>query len=79
MNQFRLIEEGNDEDFGEPEYEWGGVGKTAAAAEQQAKFRAQAEARFVRLADDLAAAFPTPEAVNDALRQVLRERQMAAV
>ncbi len=78
MNQFHLIEEGNDEDFGELEYEWGGTGKTAAAAEQQAKFRARAQARFVRLADDLVTAFPTPEAVNDALRQVLRERQVAA-
>lgn len=78
MNHFHLIDEGNDDDFGEPEYAWGGAGKTPAAAEQQAKFRAQAEARFVRLADDLSAAFPTPEAVNDALRQVLRERQTAA-
>ena len=78
MNHFHLIDEGNDDDFGEPEYEWGGAGKTLAAAEQQAQFRAQAEARFVRLADELSEAFPTTEAVNDALRQMLRERRMAA-
>ena len=78
MNQIRLIEDGNDNDFGEVEYEWGGSGETAAAAEQQAKFRAEAHARYVRLADDLLEVFPTTEAVNDALRRLINIERRAA-
>ncbi len=84
MNHFHLIDEGNDDDFGAAEYSPRAPQTEqerqhyARAKELQVKFRAQATAHYVRLADDLATAFPTPEAVNDALRQVLRERQMAA-
>jgi hypothetical protein len=82
--EIKLIDEGNDDDFGAAEYSLRAPQTEqerqhyARAKELQAKFRSQATAHYVRLADDLVEAFPTPEAVNDALRRVLREMQRAA-
>lgn len=81
MKQIRFIEAGNADDFGldefsprEPNTEQERQ-RHARAKELQAKFRGAAASRFVRLDDDLAAAFPTPAAVNEALRRVLREQR----
>jgi hypothetical protein len=81
MKQIRFTDEGNDDDFGpdefiprEPSTEQERQLQTRAK-ELQAKFRGAASSHFVRLDDDLAAAFPTPAAVNEALRRVLREHQ----
>lgn len=81
MKQTRFIDEGNEDDFGpdefirrEPNTEQERQ-RQARAKELQAKFRGTASSHFVRLDDDLAAAFPTPDAVNAALRRVLREHQ----
>jgi hypothetical protein len=73
MKQISFIDEGNDDDFGpdefiprEPRTEQERQHQTRAK-ELQAKFRTTASSHFVRLDDDLAAAFPTPAAVNEAL------------
>jgi hypothetical protein len=42
------------------------------AAEQERKYRAQASGRLVRIAPDVAAVFDTSEAVNEALRALIR-------
>ena len=82
--EIKLIDEDDAADFGAAEYSPRAPQTEperqhyARAKELQAQFRAQATAHYVRLADDLATAFPTPKAVNEALRQVLRERQAAA-
>lgn len=46
MNEIRLIEEGNDEDFGVAEYDFGARPQSARAAALQAKLRAEAKARL---------------------------------
>ncbi|MGH9844927.1 MAG: hypothetical protein ACREEM_39930 [Blastocatellia bacterium] len=46
MNEIRLIEEGNDEDFGAAEYDFGARPQSARAAALQAKLRAEAKARL---------------------------------
>ena len=43
------------------------------ATEQERRFRAQARANLIRLAPDVAEVFPTSDAVNEALRQLIRE------
>lgn len=45
MNEIRLIDEGNDEDFGVAEYDFGARPQSARAAALQAKLRAEAKAR----------------------------------
>jgi len=42
------------------------------ATEQERKYRAQASGRLVRIAPDVAAVFDTSEAVNEALRALIR-------
>jgi hypothetical protein len=42
------------------------------ATEQERKYRAQASGYLVRIAPDVAEVFATPEAVNDALRALIR-------
>lgn len=42
------------------------------ATEQEHKYRSQASGRLVRIAPDVAAVFDTPEAVNEALRALIR-------
>lgn len=46
MNEIRLIDEGNDEDFGVAEYDFGARPQSARAAALQAKLRAKAQARL---------------------------------
>ena len=46
MNEVRLIDEGNDEDFGVAEYDFGARPQSARAAALQAKLRAEAKARM---------------------------------
>jgi hypothetical protein len=46
MNEIRLIDEGNDEDFGVAEYDFGARPQSARAAALQAKLRAEAKARL---------------------------------
>jgi hypothetical protein len=42
------------------------------ATEQERKYRSEASGRLVRIAPDVAAVFDTPEAVNEALRALIR-------
>jgi EAL domain-containing protein (putative c-di-GMP-specific phosphodiesterase class I) len=77
MNQIRFIDEGNDDDFGPDEF-IPTAPQSEKAKELQDKLRAQATARYVRLADDVAESFPTSEAVNAALRRLLDIEQRAA-
>jgi hypothetical protein len=42
------------------------------ATEQERRYRAQASGRLVRIAPDVAAVFDTSEAVNEALRALIR-------
>lgn len=46
--------------------------------ERTRRFRAQARARMVRLDEDVAAVFDSSEAVNEALRTMIRVMQTAA-
>jgi hypothetical protein len=46
--------------------------------ERTEKYRALARARMIRLDPDIVAFFKTPEAINEALRRVMQERQPAA-
>jgi DNA-binding phage protein len=48
MNEIRLIDEGNDEDFGVAEYDFGARSQSARAAALQAKLRAEAQARLAK-------------------------------
>lgn len=57
-----------------PEYD---LSKLPRAIEQEQWFRAQARANLIRLAPDVAEVFPTSEAVNEALRQLMREKKAA--
>ena len=57
-----------------PEYD---LSKLPRATEQEQRFRAQARANLIRLAPDVAEVFPTSEAVNEALRQLIREKKAA--
>ncbi len=71
-----LLEDDNydlDDDIA-PEYD---ISQMKRATEQEQRFRAQARANLIRLAPDVAEAFPTSEAVNEALRQILREKKAA--
>lgn len=62
------------EDDIEPEYD---LSKLPRALEQEQRFRAQARAKLIRLAPDVAEVFTTAEEVNEALRQFIRERKAA--
>ncbi len=57
-----------------PDYD---LSKLPRALEQEQRFRAQARGHFIRLAPDVAEVFPTSEAVNEALRQLIREQKAA--
>ena len=48
MNEIRLLDEGNDEDFGVAEYDFGARPQSARAAALQAKLRAEAKARMAK-------------------------------
>jgi uncharacterized protein YuzE len=48
MNETRLIDEGNDEDFGVAEYDFGARPQSARAAALQARLRAEAKARLAK-------------------------------
>jgi hypothetical protein len=52
-----------------PEYD---LANLRRATEQERKYRAQASGYLVRIAPDVAEVFATPEAVNDALRALIR-------
>jgi hypothetical protein len=58
----------------EPEYD---LSKLPRALEQEQRFRAQARAKLIRLAPDVAEVFTTAEEVNEALRQLIREKKAA--
>lgn len=58
----------------EPEYD---LSKLPRAIEQEQRFRAQARAKLIRLAPDVAEAFASAEEVNEALRQFIREKKAA--
>lgn len=58
-----------------PEYDFAAMRRDT---ERERRFRTQAAGRVVRLAPDVADAFSTAEAVNEALRRVMREAQDAA-
>lgn len=77
MKEIRLIDDGNDDDFGPNEY-IPTLPQSDKAKALQAKLRAAGEARYVRLADDVAPSFPTSEAVNEALRRLLDIERRAA-
>jgi hypothetical protein len=65
--------EGDDydlDDEAEPEYD---LTRMKRAAEQERKYRALASSHLVRLAPDVAEFFTSAEAVNEALRRVMRE------
>ncbi len=71
-----LLEDDNydlDDDVA-PEYDFS---QLTIDVERRQRFRAQARANMIRLAPDVAEAFPTSEAVNEALRQILREKKAA--
>ena len=53
------------------------LSKLPRAIEQERRFRAQARAHLIRLAPDVAEVFPTSEAVNEALRQLIQEKKAA--
>jgi len=58
----------------EPEYD---LANMERAYDQERRFRAHATARLIRLAPDVAEVFATSEAVNEALRTLIRlTRQM---
>ena len=57
-----------------PEYD---LSKMRRATEQEQRFRAQATRRLISLAPDVSEAFHTSEEVNEALRQILREKKAA--
>ncbi len=57
-----------------PDYD---LSKLPRAIEQERRFRAQARATLIRLAPDVAEVFPTSEAVNEALRQLIQEKKAA--
>jgi len=48
MHEVKLIDEGNDEDFGVAEYDFGARPQSARAAALQAKLRAEAKARMAK-------------------------------
>lgn len=52
-----------------PEFDLASVKR---ATEQERKYRSQASGHVVRIAPDVAAVFDTPEAVNEALRALIR-------
>lgn len=69
----RLLE-GDDYDLNdeaEPEYDFATLRDEARAVGRE--YRGQAAGRLVRLAPDVADFFPTAEAVNEALRRLIRE------
>lgn len=53
------------------------LSKLPRAIEQERRFRAQARANLIRLAPDVAEVFPTSDAVNEALRQLIQEKKAA--
>lgn len=57
-----------------PEYDFS---KLPRAPEQERKFRAQASRRLISLAPDVSKVFTSSEEVNEALRQIIRERKAA--
>ena len=77
MNHKVTLLEDEDYDLNDdiaPEYDFA---KLPRAPEQEKKFRAQARRRLISLAPDVSEAFPTSEAVNEALRQLIREKKAA--
>lgn len=60
----------------EPEYDIPALLKRARAEGRE--YRGMLSGRLVKLAPDVSEFFVTPEAVNDALRQVMREFKKAA-
>ncbi len=73
----RLIE---DEDYPEddiaPEYDFAALHERAKAEGRE--YRGMLAGKLVRLAPDVAEAFPTAEAVNAALRRLMQEGRAAA-
>jgi uncharacterized protein (DUF4415 family) len=78
MNHKVTLLEDDDYDLDDdiaPEYD---LSKLPRATEQERKYRAQAQRRVVQLDADVLEFFKTPEAVNEALRRVMREVKEAA-
>ena len=59
-----------------PEYDFAALQQRAEAEGRE--YRGLLSGKLVRLAPDVSEAFPTAEAVNQALRRLLSERQEAA-
>ena len=59
-----------------PEYDFAALRERAKLEGRE--YKGILSGRLVRLAPDVSEAFTTPEAVNDALRRVMREMQQAA-
>jgi len=66
----------NLEDDLEPEYDIGAL--IARARAEGREYRGMLSGRLVKLAPDVSEFFATAEAVNEALRRVMREMQNAA-
>lgn len=76
--EIRLLDETEPVDLNdnlEPEYDISAL--LARARAEGREYRGLLSGQLVRLAPDVSEFFPTPEAVNEALRYVMRERQNA--
>ena len=77
MNHKVTLLEDDDYDLNDdiaPEYDFA---KLPRATEQERKFRAQAKRRLISLAPDVSEVFTSAEEVNEALRQLIREKKAA--
>jgi hypothetical protein len=77
MNHKVTLLEDEDYDLNDdiaPEYDFA---KLPRAPEQERKFRALAKRRLISLAPDVAEVFTSAEEVNEALRQLIREKRAA--
>jgi hypothetical protein len=77
MNRKITLLEDDDYDLNDdvaPEYDFA---KLPRAFEQEQRFRAQARAKLIRLAPDVAEVFTTTEQVNEALRKLIQEKKAA--
>jgi len=71
----RLLEDDDYDlnDDAEPEYDFAALRQQARALGRE--YRGQASGRVVRLAPDVSEFFTSSEAVNEALRRIMRESQ----
>ena len=79
QKEIRILEETEPVDLNddlEPEYDIAALLRRARAEGRE--YRGMLSGRVVRLAPDVSEFFPSAEAVNEALRRVMREMQNAA-